>query len=324
MYEDSIQELNNLIGELDSFQREHEQKMKQKQREKQQQQTHQKQPKLLANGHDVLNTTADTTLTASSIGDTSDIYNNFDKLSIGSSEPNPLLCSTTTHSSEMTFGSDAGDLTDCQATTMSLKLNLSTTEHPLIMNNSTNSINGVNGTSSSSSNGSTVARHIELIPDGYNVSDDYVKENTEIVVLRRKDSQTDLNNCGQEQMSPSVNGSGKDVERISSFRCSSFGKTESTSPNDGKSTLKRGLSITSADSIAMNNRCNSNGNEYHSNGMAVNHHQQDQDVVDHADIVNNDSPTVQMIRQKPIIASRPASLSGLFLNTFFYFILFFI
>ncbi|XP_031636958.1 DEP domain-containing protein DDB_G0279099 isoform X3 [Contarinia nasturtii] len=312
MYEDSIQELNNLIGELDSFQREHEQKMKQKQREKQQQQQqHQKQSKSLANVHDVHNTTADTTLTASSIGDASDIYNNFDKLSIGSSDPNPLMCSTTTHSSDMTFGSDTGDLTDCQATTMSLKLNLSTTEHPLIMHSSTNSINGgMNGTSmtstTSSSNGSTVARHIELIPDGYNVSDDYVKENTEIVVLRRKDSQTDLNNCGQEQMSPVVSGNGKDVERISSFRCSSFGKTESASPNDGKSTLKRGLSITSADSIAMNNR---NRNEYNSNGMAVMIH--DQDVVDHADIDNNDSATItQMIRQKPIIASRPASLSG--------------
>lgn len=315
MYEDSIQELNNLIGELDSFQREHEQKMKQKQREKQQQhhqhQQPQKHPKL-ANGHDVHNTTGDTTLTASSIGDMSDIYSNFDKLSISSTDPNPLMCSTT---SEMTFGSDGlNDLTDCHATTMSLKLNLSTTEHPLIMHNSTNSLTGVNGTSSmnstSSLNGSTVARNIELIPESYNVSDDYVKEHTEIVVLRRKDSLNDLSGGAssvQERNpsvngSPSINGNGKDVERISSFRCSSFSKTEPTSPDGGggrTATLKRGQSINAADSVRYNKH------EYTSNGTAV----MDHDVVDHAD---NDHTVTQMIRQKPIITPRPASLSGLF------------
>lgn len=308
MYEDSIQELNNLIGELDSFQREHEQKMKQKQRENH----HQKQSKPLLNGHDVHNTSGDTTLTASSIGDMSDIYNNFDKLSIGSSDPNPLMCSTT---SELTFGSDGiNDLTDCHATTMSLKLNLSTTEHPLIMHSSTNSLPGiattVNCTSSMnstiSSNGSTVARNIELIPESYNVSDDYVKEHTEIVVLRRKDSLNDLSFNGSSSVperNPSVNGSvngnGKDVERISSFRCSSFAKNEQSSP-DGKSTLKRGQSINSGDSMRYNH-------DYTTNGM-------DQDVVDHSD---NDHSNSQMIRQKPIITPRPASLSGLFNIIFF-------
>ncbi|XP_055316561.1 DEP domain-containing protein DDB_G0279099 isoform X19 [Sitodiplosis mosellana] len=307
MYEDSIQELNNLIGELDTFQREHEQKMKQKQREKQQQ----KQAKPLANGHDVHNTTGDTTLTASSIGDISDIYNNFDKLSIGSSDPNPLMCSTV---SEMTFGSDGlNDLTDCQATTMSLKLNLSTTEHPLIMHSSSNSLSGggtaaVNGTSSmlnstSSLNGSTVARNIELIPDSYNVSDDYVKEHTEIVVLRRKDSLNDLSNGSVPERNPSVNGSpnvngnGKDVERISSFRCSSFAKNEPSSPDGKATTLKRGQSISSADSVRYHYEYGT------TNGTDV----MDQDVVDSLD---NDHSATQMIRQKPIITPRPASLSG--------------
>lgn len=313
MYEDSIQELNNLIGELDSFQREHEQKMKQKQHEKQPQ----KQSKSLLNGHDVHNTTGDTTLTASSIGDMSDIYNNFDKLSIESSDQNPLMCST---NSELTFGSDGiNDLTDCHATTMSLKLNLSTTEHPLIMHSSTNSLPGistVNGTSAmnstNTSNGSiTIARNIELIPESYNVSDDYVKEHTEIVVLRRKDSLNDLSvgNNGVPELNQNINGmgngNGKDVERISSFRCSSFSKNDTSSP-DGKSTLKRGQSINSADSMRYNH-------EYTTNGM----HVMDQDVVDHSD---NNHSNAQMIRQKPIITPRPASLSGLFNIIFFYFL----
>lgn len=303
MYEDSIQELNNLIGELDSFQREHEQKMKDKQRD-------QKRKPAKPLSHDVHNTTADTTLTASSIGDTSDIYCNFDKLSISSNDPNPLMCSTTTHSSEMTFGSDAtdglNDVIDCQATTMSLKLNLSTTEHPLIMHTSSNSINTTNGismTSTNSSNGSTTVRQIELIPNGYNVSDDYVKEHTEIVVLRRKDSQSDLmgdQEAGQNYAQTAINGGGKDVERISSFRCSSFSKM-----GDNKSTLKRGQSITSADSIAMANQSYAND---HINGKTVMTYN-DHDVVDSAD---RESATMQMIRQKPVITPRPASLSGWF------------
>lgn len=300
MYEDSIQELNNLIGELDSFQREHEMKMKLKQREKP---SIQKPPRRQPNGHDVHNTTGDSTMTVSSIGDMSDIYNNMDKLSISSNDPNPLLCSTATHSSDLTFGSDVGlnDLTDCQATTRSLKLNLSTTEHPLVMHTSTNSLGGVNGMSDSISlngsslNGSSAVRSIELIPDSYNVSDAYVKEHTEVVVLRRKDSQNDVNTEPTHLPNGSANTSAKDVERISSFRCSSFAKTES--PNEGKSTLQRGQSITSADSAG--HRYNGN-----TNGMPV--MQYDHDVVDHAD---ND--TTQMIRQKPLITPRPASLSGL-------------
>lgn len=329
MYEDSIQELNNLIGELDSFQREHEQKLKQKQLEKQHQKQTQK-PTARMNGHDMHNTTGDTTMTASSIGDMSDIYNNFDKLSISSNDPNPLMCSTTTQSSDMTFGSDAvdglNDLTDCQATTRSLKLNFATTEHPLVMHSSSHSVNGLNGThtntsmsGSNASNGSSVVRSIELIPDSYNVSDDYVKEHTEIVVLRRKDSQNDLSGLPERTSNQSTprdnvdaNGSNGGVERISSFRCSSFAKNESPNHNDGTSTLKRGQSISSADSIAMSNRYK---NHEYTNGTPVMMHY-DQDVVDHAD---NDSETGQMIRPKPIITPRPASLSGLFLFILFCF-----
>lgn len=284
MYEDSIQELNDLIGELDSFQREHELKMKQKEREKQHSKTNGK--------------LTDKKMSTSMNDDTSDIYNNFDKLSISSGEPNPLLCSTQTHSSDITFGSDAADLT------ASLKLNLSTTEHPLVMQSSFNKSNGTNGTNGS--NGTTTVKNIQLIPDSYNVSDEYVKENTEFVVLRRKGSQSDLSCTTQEPIIQ--NGSisnGKDVERISSFRCSSFS-------NGKESTLKREPAITSMDH-------SNNGHDY-TNGTSV-MMQYNENSIDQTDGIDNDS--MQMIRHKPIVTPRPASLSGLFFIFFFLLFLFF-
>lgn len=314
MYEDSIQELNNLIGELDSFQREHEQKMKQKKREQVQNES---MPQTKT--HDAHNTTANTTLTTSSIGDMSDIYNNFDKLSISSSDPNPMMCSTATDSCDMAFGDGAKglhDIIDCQATTMSLKLNLSTTEYPLIMHNSSNSILTSNASSiaTNNSNGSGGVQKIELITDCNNVSDDYVKEHTEIVVLRRKDSQNEVTTMNDEisaQNYIDTCDGAKNVERISSFRCSSFSKI-----NDGKSTLRRGQSITSAESLSMAHRSNAND---HFNGMTMAAHK-DQDVVDNAD---HKSATTQMIRQKPVITPRPASLSGLFQMNYFFFLFFY-
>lgn len=308
MYEDSIQELNNLIGELDSFQREHEQKMKEKKRD-------QNESKSPTKTHDPHNVTANTTLTTSSIGDMSDIYNNFDKLSISSSDPNPLMCSTVTESSEMAFGGDGAkglhDIIDCQATTMSLKLNLSTTEYPLIMHNSSNSMLTSNASSlgEQTSSGSGGVQKIELITDCNNVSDDYVKEHTEIVVLRRKDNQNEImsdENTGQSYID--ATDGAKNVERISSFRCSSFSKI-----SDGKGTLRRGQSITAADSLSMAHRSNAND----INGMTTAH--TNHDVVDNAD---HKSATAQMIRQKPVITPRPASLSGLFQMNYFFFLLF--
>lgn len=346
MYEDSIQELNNLIGELDSFQREHEQKMKQKQHDKQQQQHSN-------DGHDMHSTTGDTTMTASSIGDTSDIYNNFDNLSISSSDRNALMGSTATnahndtHSSEMTFGCDAvdglSDLTDCQATTMTLKLNLSTTEHPLVMQHnrssrsrgtSSNNYNGVNTlvaspSGSKASNGSTEMVHsIELIPDSYNVTDDFVKEHSTIVVLRRKDSQD--GGANERTSSNRANADVGGVERISSFRCSSFAKADSNGTNDVTSTLRRGQSMASADSVAFtaaaaaSNRFKTNEHTNDNNTPVM--RQFDPDPVDRVNDDESNSAALQMFRQKPIITPRPASLSGLFVLFLFssFLVLFFL
>lgn len=289
MYEESIQELNDLIGELDSFQREHELKMRQREREKQHCKTNGK--------------ATDKKMSTSMNDDTSDIYNNFDKLSISSGEPNPLLCSTQTHPNDITFGSDAADLT------ASLKLNLSTTEHPLVMQNSFTHTNATNATNATIvMNGTSTVKNIHLIPDSYNVSDEYVKENTEFVVLRRKGSQSDLSCTATIQEPILQNGSisnGKDVEHISSFRCSSFS-------NGKESTVKREPSMASVD--------RSNNGHAYTNGTSTVMMHYDENSIDQTDGIDND--TMQMIRHKPIVTPRPASLSGLFsfyFSPFFYF-----
>lgn len=286
-----------------------------KQREKQQQQQQKTQHQTNGYNNDSHNTSSDTTMTASSI-DMSDIYNSFDKLSISSNDPNPMMCSTLTQSHNVTFNSDGngesfGELTDCHATTMSLKKNLSTTEHPLIMHNisvidRTNSNNDTNQLTDASA--TKIAQNIELIPDSYNVTDNYVKEHTEIVVLRRKDEQQhDGNNTLPMDINNKIenvqNGNGtKDVERISSFRCSSF---------SAKTEPPKIPTIPHIDSNGIDKLNRSNDtHEYITNGTAavMMHFDSNIDQLDS----NNATTTMQMIRSKPIITPRPASLSGLF------------
>lgn len=311
MCEDSIQELNNLIGELDSFQKEHEMKMQQKEREK----------------HQKVN---QTTLTASSIGDISDTQSNFDKLSINSNDPNPLMCSTA-HLSESDVVDSASDLAvDCQATTKSLKLNLSTTEHPLFMHSI--SLNGKCGSSSTSSSNHSgdnetkiIGRNIEIIPESYNVSDNYVKQHTEIVVLRRKDSISETSNSNSSTKYCNGDSNGVDVVEhapinrqnsaqhrssdFGSFRCSSFSaKTDHPAYNH--------LNSQQISPIAQIN-VNSSGFDCNdlTNGTAVMHMQYDPNLIDHMECDGN--AAMQMIRKKPSITPRPASLSGLFVQFFF-------
>lgn len=355
MYEDSIQELNNLIGELDLFQREHEQKMKQKQREK----TKEKPPNLVSNGCDMHSTMATDTsmMTSSIVGEnTSDIYSSFEHSPMGSmyrtAATTADAVNNTTNSDEVMYGSDAvdgfNDLTDCQATTMSLKLNLSTTEYPLIMeksnnnnisssncSNTSNYYNGIKDTSITSPSSSiamdepkSIASCIELIPDSYNVSDDYVKEYSEIVVLRRKDSQNDISSavgCHERSSTLPVNMcvapdvDANDVERTSSFRCSSFAKTNSNATNDTSSAIKRGQSFGSADLQTLTNATNRFEINENINETPV-MNQFDQGHVDHVVSNDNDCAESQTIRQKPVITPRPASLSGSFFVSFNLFI----
>lgn len=303
MYEDSIQELNNLIGELDLFQREHDQEMKQKQRHhpKPNPNPHKPVPK----SHDVHRIAADTAVKSSDICDSPES-------STMSINDRNISATNISQSSEMAYGSDVvdriNDLTDCQATTMSLKLNLSTTEYPLVMDNSSsisssrnnqysvlNNTSMASPTSSNAAEGSkATANCIELIPDSYNVSDDYVKEYSEIVVLRRKDSQNDVNSVdgGYERSSThpvntsALNVDGNTIKRARSFRCSSFAKTSS---ND----------LTDSSNSTQTCRIDEQTNEAPVS-FPVNH------------VSDSYCAASQTILHKPIITPRPASLSGLF------------
>lgn len=295
-----------MIGELDLFQREHEQKMKKKQRQRQN--SHELHP----NSHDVIRTINDSDTnkmtTSSPIAvNTRDIHDDFESSTISGND-RAIAANNASQSSEMAYRCDVvdglNDLTDCQATTLSLKSNLSTTECPLVMegnkNNSSISSSGrssyynsVNNSSNAAEGSKAAVSCIELIPDSYNVSDDYVKEYSEIVVLRRKGSQNDVNSVGSMNEHSSAhpvitrapNADSSDVKRASSFRCSSFAKTNSNDSSDLSLMQKCGQSIGSVHSQA-------------STEMPV---------------CNSDYAASQTLLRKPVITPRPASLSGLFI-----------
>lgn len=282
MYDVSIQELNNLIGELDSFQREHEMKMRKQ------------------NENNVTTAAHATILPSIEI---SDIYSNLDRLSICSNEPNPIMCSTqSVHSSEMTFNSDSVDGPSVK--------NLSCGDHDNHSNKSdiSNVSNGssIGGSHGGGGGGGSIARNIELIPDSYNVSDNYVKEHTEIVVLRRKDSLSELNSpVSEKSVSIGSNGTGKEpLERISSFRCSSFSKPD----RDSSSSFGR----TNGTPL---NRPQSNSGKNESVIFASDECSTPKSVsAPTSDTFNGQHMNDAHIRSKPLVTPRPASLSGLLQN----------
>lgn len=261
MYDVSIQELNNLIGELDSFQREHEMKMRQQ------------------NGN---NAAAVVPSTMASSVENSDIYSNLDRLSICSNEPSPIMCSTqSVHSSEYTFTSDVIDGVSVKNQSCS-----GSGDHHNHSDHSNKS--DISNISNRSSTGG-IARNIELIRDN---SDVYVKEHTEIVVLRRKDSLSDLNSPITEN-SPSIGGK-EPLERISSFRCSSFSKPD----RDSLSSFGRsnGTPLSRQQSNSENSESVIFGNG---------------ESTPTSDTFNGQHTNDAHIRLKPLVTPRPASLSGL-------------
>lgn len=266
MYEDSIQELNNLIGELDEFQREHELKMKQKK-------DHEKPIELSKST--LLNGLNDF-MTRSTIPDVQDVYTNFDKLSICSGDRNPNLSSTQSiNSNDLTFS----DISSTHHQSNG-ELNGSFNGNGISIQNGSNGIDDINHLNK--------VYDIQLIHEKNNVPDSYLKEHTEVVVLRRKDSLTDLNG---ENGDKQCNGNKNELERVSSFRCTSF-----TRPD--------------RDSLTFSNKSTTN------NGLTIN------------DTVINQNDNHMDIRCKPHISPRPASLSGLFkyahIFHFFYFKLIYI
>lgn len=279
MYDVSIQELNNLIGELDSFQREHEIKMRQK-------------------SENNVETAAPSAILPTI--EISDIFSNLDRLSICSNEPNPIMCSTqSVHSNESTFNSDSVD----GPSVKNLSCGGSDDHHNHSDRSNKSDISSVsNGSNGTGDGGSGIARSIELIPDSYNVSDNYVKEHTEIVVLRRKGSFSELNSpVSEKSVSIGSNGTGKEpLERISSFRCSSFSKPD----RDSSSSLGR------SNGTPLNRQLYSTGNNesviFATGECSV----PKTASAPTSDTVNGQRMDDAHIRLKPLVTPRPASLSG--------------
>lgn len=262
IYDVSIQELNNLIGELDSFQREHEMKMR------------------LQNKNNSLNGVPSMILPSSRAGD---IYSNSDRSSIFSNEPNPLMCSTQSeHSSDMAIYIDSADGTPVENVSFG-----ESGDH----SNQTDMTNKANENS-----GGGTARNIELIPDSYNVSDNYVKKHTEIVVLRCKDSLSERSNPVSEKgvSVGSIEIGKESSERISSFRSLGFSKPDRdsfpSSTNHHRSSGDDDKSV-----IFRTNECNISRT-----GDAPTADASDSQHIDGAHY-----------HSKPLITPRPVSLSGL-------------
>lgn len=315
MYEDSIQELNNLIGELDSFQREHDQIIKQKQQSK---------PYKC-----VENTTADTTVRTAPIEDASDTPNGLDNSSTyRNNDRNALMYSPAANDSAF-FNEDSPSThaTDFPGATLSRQVNLSSIEHPAVMqmncrntkkNSTGNSYSGTLNPGSPRLNAlidsQPIVSCIELIPDSYNVSDDYVKEHSEIVLLRRTDSQNDdhehdTNHALNIGTAAVAADKSKRVKHTSSFRCSSFVKTDSNCSNHTDSTLKHGPPSGSPEPTAFTATATRSKAKEAYNGAPM-MTPFDQDRGKHE--IDNSNAVSQTIRQKPIITPRPTSLSGLF------------
>lgn len=275
MYDVSIQELNNLIGELDSFQREHEIKMRQK------------------SENNVATAAPSAILPTIEI---SDIFSNLDRLSICSNEPNPIMCSTqSVHSNESTFNSDSVD----GPSVKNLSCGGSDDHHNYSDHSNKSDISMVpNG-----DGGSGVARHIELIPDSYNVSDNYVKEHTEVVVLRRKGSFSELNSpVSEKSVSFGSNGTGNEpLERISSFRCSSFSKPD----RDSSSSLGR------SNGTPLNRQLHNTGNNESVIFATGESSVPKTASAPTSGTINGQQMDDAHIRLKPLVTPRPASLSGL-------------
>lgn len=277
-YEDSIQELNNLIGELDSFQREHENKVQ------------------LEKLHDSQPTKEPFMCISNSRATPSELRNQMENISMNGDVSLHMLNSKTLHSSTLKYNGDDDleTLTDCYVTTASLKKNLSITEHPLMMH-SMNS--GSAATTSASSK--NVARSIELIPNTFHATANYVKKNSEIVVLQRKNSQSELASfdLDSDHLVLPENGA-SNAERTSSFRCSSFSGKPDTNAKSAfivEPTVETMHSLDTVDSR---------------NSVAFTH------TFDLHDEMDKD--TMTQTRKKPVITLRPASLSG----SFFFLLLF--
>ncbi len=209
IYEESIQELNNLIGELDSFQKEHELKNQNY-------------------GHTNHNIDKD--------------FDTFDKISVASSNIGSIgysIQSNNSNDSKFTF-------------------------------NETDTAKYYNENSSGFESNASEIIHCD---NNFNETESYLKENSEIVVLRRKGSTTDLNGMADATLLT------EPQQRLSSFK--SDGSKDELKLSQTNLRHDGGGSISNIAICDTENDCKVSADE--------------------------------RLRAKPTVTPRPASLSGLFL-----------
>lgn len=288
MYEVSIQELNILIGELDSFQKEHE-----------------------------LKQSSATAATSSIIAAVCDYESNYDidKLSIDSSNMGSSF-GYSIHSNCSDSESQLLPLPPPPPTVLN-HFNYSDTEinRYMLQNNSENSISAANIDSNSAI--------IHLQDSNLNQTELYVKENAEIVVLRRKDScasNTDKTDgyatddylfgsqhqphlLAQQQRFSSFKSNDCNV-RPSSPSTSSF--TKNNSPYAREDYKIARLNMKNMEMTSLSLPPVSTGGVHESESI-------------HNNFKSNSN---ERLSNKPLVSPRPTSLSGL-LFFMFYFYLFF-
>ncbi|XP_055921223.1 putative mediator of RNA polymerase II transcription subunit 26 isoform X7 [Eupeodes corollae] len=227
LYEDSIQELNDLIGELDSFQREHEA------REKSHSSTDNENPSaatLIPSLKDVMasNNTHQAPTTTISNGSGTDVDS--DKISIGSFN---YSTQSTTASDAAKFAYSDSELSRFVSETSSLGFENPTFAH--FVQSEANgddlsiagedSISNVQRSLNDNDSGSgVVVIYDHTIPCTPDI--DYVKQNSEIVVLRTKDPQTPEPSSSSSlitSLTPqSASGLENPKQRLSSFRSEQY------------------------------------------------------------------------------------------------------
>ncbi|XP_055921218.1 probable serine/threonine-protein kinase DDB_G0282963 isoform X3 [Eupeodes corollae] len=270
LYEDSIQELNDLIGELDSFQREHEA------REKSHSSTDNENPSaatLIPSLKDVMasNNTHQAPTTTISNGSGTDVDS--DKISIGSFN---YSTQSTTASDAAKFAYSDSELSRFVSETSSLGFENPTFAH--FVQSEANgddlsiagedSISNVQRSLNDNDSGSgVVVIYDHTIPCTPDI--DYVKQNSEIVVLRTKDPQTPEPSSSSSlitSLTPqSASGLENPKQRLSSFRSEQYitppdnnNRNTLLNNNQGTKTLKKPSQLPSADS----NSSSGTGGEY--------------------------------------------------------------
>lgn len=233
IYEDSIQELNNLIGELDSFQREHEAKEKLR--------MYSNSSSSSNNGHHLNQIPVNGN---NGVFGTSDAES--DKISLGSL--NYSTHSTKYSDSEISrYVSETSSLGFENPTFNHLNTTTSTTT-PTTIPNTTTPNNHIFTPISQDTNSDSGSNIVMIYDHQYIPDPEYVKQNTEIVVLRSKENDNcqDLMIGHKPTHIHNNNITDSPKHRLSSFRTSTSSENHHHQQHDNNNSYKTGMiSVTS-------------------------------------------------------------------------------